>query len=158
MSTVRRFVTAIYFDPHGEPRIQRVPVQSFAMGRGVQVPNVGSIFYSAAPTDYLVVRMQRTGKSFVVHFPAEGQAGAGYVANVLVFRAAAAFEGYTNCVLEDLPLARIAAGFAVVTCRNEPPAVRKSDEVLVHEPRSPRGLADVRAALPQVGPVGRSTS
>ncbi len=28
---------------------------------------------------------------------------------------------------------------AVVTCRNEPAADRKSDEVLVHEPRRPRG-------------------
>ncbi|RDX49598.1 hypothetical protein OH76DRAFT_1482972 [Lentinus brumalis] len=139
MSYARRFVNAIYFDPQGTPRIRHVPVQSFAMGRGLQVPNVASVFYSAAPTDYLVVRMQRTGKTFVVHFPAEGRAGDGYAANVLVFRATAAFEGYTDCDLEDLSLARIAAGFAVVTCRNEPAADRKSDEVLVHEPRRPRG-------------------
>ncbi|RDX46399.1 hypothetical protein OH76DRAFT_1485474 [Lentinus brumalis] len=139
MSYTRRFVNAIYFNPHGELCIQCIPVQLFVMGRGLQVPNVGSMFYSAMPTDYLVVSIQRACKAFVVPFSVEGQAGDGYTANVLVFLTTTAFEGYTNCNLEDLSLARIAARFVVVTCCNKPPADRKSDKVLVHEPYHPRG-------------------
>lgn len=85
-------------------------MQSFAMGRGLQIPNVGSVFCSPAPTDYLLVRMQRSQNTFVVHFPIEARADAPYAANALVFRATAAFEGYTNCAMQDATLARLAAG------------------------------------------------
>ncbi|KAI0683389.1 hypothetical protein C8T65DRAFT_727303 [Cerioporus squamosus] len=136
-----QFVNGVFFGYNGLPRIERVPIQTFAMGRGHQVPHVASVFRTPAPTDYLVVKMQRTGTTFVVHFPIQPRPGlrAHSPGNVLVCRATGAFEGYADCDLQDAPLARIAAGFALAHCRSEPPTQRTSDHVLVHEPRSAIG-------------------
>ncbi|TFK85196.1 hypothetical protein K466DRAFT_601373 [Polyporus arcularius HHB13444] len=134
-------VDAIYFGYNGQPRIQRVPIQTFAMGRGLQVPDLNCVFRTPGPTDYLVVNMQRTRQTFVVHFPIQPRPGLRPQPplNVLVCRAKDAFQGYADCDMADATLAHVAAGFALATCRVETPTQRKSDHVLVHEPRCRRG-------------------
>ncbi|KAI0691306.1 hypothetical protein C8T65DRAFT_745507 [Cerioporus squamosus] len=112
------------------------------MGRGLEVPYLTTVFPTPAPTDYLVVKMQRSGITFVVHFPIQPRPARRprRSVNVLVCRAAAAFEGYVDCTIADTQLASIAAAFALAHCRDENSAERESDVVVIREAREANGV------------------
>ncbi len=107
-----RFVNAVHFGADGLPRLQRVPIQTFAIGRGLEVPHLTSVFHTPAPTNYLVVRLRRSGATLIAHFPIQPRAARRppVCANVLVCRADEAFQGYVDCDAGDFVRARIAAG------------------------------------------------
>ncbi|KAI0684276.1 hypothetical protein C8T65DRAFT_743349 [Cerioporus squamosus] len=134
MANSINFIDGVLFGPDGLPRLQSVPIQGFAMGRGVEVPHLTSVFRTPAPTDYLVVKMQRSDTTFVVHFPIQPRPSRHVRrANVLVCRAVGAFERYANCAQTDFALAAIAAGFALAYCRDHTPDERQSEEVVIRE-------------------------
>ncbi len=101
--------------------MRAVPVQRIAMGPGIDLPLLVSLFPTPAPTRMLAITFQHARKTFTVHFPDIPRiADSGTLdrrlrnhlparAHVLVCRSEGAVSGYSDCIETDTPLAIRAA-------------------------------------------------
>ncbi|TFK80103.1 hypothetical protein K466DRAFT_605617 [Polyporus arcularius HHB13444] len=127
MSVTWRSLDAIHFDAGGVPQLRAVPVQHIAMGPGIELPLLVSLFPTPAPTLMLAITFQRARKTFTVHFPDIPRIVASSTASgprrlrnhlparahVLVCRSEGAVSGYTDCIQAEFRLAIRAADFAI---------------------------------------------
>ncbi len=97
------------------------PVQRFAIGPGIDIPQLQTVFGPCPASEVLAISFQRANLTFVVHIPPRRRVGpnqrvlrnwVAHRADVLVFRAIGVGCGYEDCDVADILL----AGRAVDLC------------------------------------------